>query len=35
LDGPKNFEIDRWTIDALRDVVRAEIGRDESTLGVA
>jgi PD-(D/E)XK endonuclease len=30
-----DFEIDRWTADSLRDMVRGEIGRDEPTLTVA
>jgi hypothetical protein len=30
-----DFEIDQWTVDSLRDLVQAEIGRDEPTLSVA
>jgi hypothetical protein len=30
-----DFEIDRWTVDSLRDIVRAEISREEPTLSVA
>jgi hypothetical protein len=29
------FEIDRWTANSLRDIVRAEGGRDEPALNVA
>jgi hypothetical protein len=30
-----DFEIDRWTVDSLREIVRADSGRDEPSLSVA
>lgn len=30
-----DFEIDRWTADSLRDLVRADAGRDERALSLA
>lgn len=30
-----DFEIDRWTVDSLRDLVRAGAGHDEAALSVA
>jgi hypothetical protein len=30
-----DFEIDRWTLDSLLDLVRSDSGRDESALSVA
>lgn len=30
-----DFEIDRWTVDSLREIVQAGVGRDEPALTVA
>jgi PD-(D/E)XK endonuclease len=30
-----DFEIDRWTVDSLREVIGGEVGRDEPMLSVA